>query len=203
MLTTIRRHAAAILPTLTAVAPQPSGIMPSEMLAFCALCRDQGVEVVIESGRKHGYSTEVLARCLWACEINSIEQSPIAASDARLDFDNLYLVTGSGLSLVPQVTPHRRPSAVLLDGPKGHAAIALLNQVADRIAFGAVHDLCAGNEARLACAGRDVWYTDDPEFVAEFGHLDEFWWRNGGYSSRAEMVRESFCFGFFKGKQWR
>lgn len=203
MLTAIRRHAAAILPTLAAVAPQPSGIMPSEMLAFCCLCRDQGVEVVIESGRKHGYSTEVLARCLPECEIISIEQSPIASSDARLDFGNLSLVAGSGLSLVPQVTPSRRPSAVLLDGPKGHAAIALLDRVSSRIAFGAVHDLCAGNEARLACAHRDVWYTDDPAFVDEFGHLDEFWWRNGGYGSRAEMVRASFCFGFFKGTLWR
>lgn len=196
-----------LLPRLQSVAPQASGIMPSEMLLFCGLCMAQGVTRVVESGRKNGYSTACLAACLPDVATVSVEQSPVAEADARLKaaYPGIVLLHGDGAQVVQRwvnAAPFAR-FAILLDGPKGHNALNLFGSVQGRVAFAAVHDLCAANEARLSDAGRDGWYSDDPEWTAAVEHLDEFWWRNGGYRSRAEMTRDSFTLGVFTGGQWR
>lgn len=199
----VRRHSADVLPALVSVAPQPSGILPSEMLCFASLCREQSISCVVESGRKHGYSTEAIATCLPECRIVSIEQSPISESDKRLAaFANLTLLCGSGQQIAPGMVDGR--TALLLDGPKGFGELEVIEQVRSKIAFAAVHDLCFGNEARndLGQRGEQVWYTDADDITNEYGHLDEFWWKNGGYCSRAELTRSGFCFGILQGGLW-
>ena len=197
MIETVRKYADELIPLIQTIQPQASGIMPSEMLLFCALCWEQNVRTVVESGRKNGYSTEVLAACM--PNVVSIESTPVREADSRLrDRENLALVTGDGRKLVPHYIAGR--TAVLLDGPKGMGAYQLFDGIRDNVVFAAIHDMTAANEARAQI--REGWYSDDAAWTAEFGYLDEFWVTNGGYSSRAEMTRDSFGFGIYRGGQW-
>lgn len=109
-------------------------IFPSEMAFFLAACETLGVRAVVESGRQDGYSTEILGR--WAVqrdvEIVSIdlEQEPDRAADCRQRLRSLplTLVKGNAYSevgaAVRRLAP--RPTAILVDGPKGWPALSLV-----------------------------------------------------------------------------
>ncbi len=108
----------------------PSGIFPGEMAAFLGLCEHYQVETIIESGRKHGYSTHLLGEFTrWApCEAYSIDLEEDVATAAacrrRLSrYEGLELLAGDAFDLLPRVA--RRATgriALLIDGPKKHDA---------------------------------------------------------------------------------
>ena len=106
----------------------PGGILPSEMLFFVALCKSQGVDLIVESGRKRGFSTEVLARSFPTTEIVSIERRPRTDLDKRFDsYDNVQLITGDAETELARISSrfHYRRAALLVDGPKDDAAFDL------------------------------------------------------------------------------
>lgn len=158
-------------------APQHGGILPSEMLAFGAACMMvPALPAIIESGRLQGYSTDHLVEFGRAlqCPVYSIEQKPDRESDKRF-VDGVMLIKGNGSRLVPELVARHPGAAVLLDGPKNDDGVRLWEKLKDRIAFAGVHDLCRGgsNAGLMTENIEGAWFTDDPEYVEEFGHLDE------------------------------
>lgn len=197
----------------------PGGILPSELLAFCACLDLTDTRVLIESGRSLGFSTEVLAEF---CELHrikflSIDQSPEYEADKRLDrFDCLSLEKGDGRSMIPGlVAGHRLDRcAVLCDGPKGLKALEVIESCINRITVGAIHDTSKkrfgkngteDNPVRVHlednCQNLTAFFTDDEDFVNEFEHLDERCWKNE-YSSRREFTAGGFTLAIFRGLLW-
>ena len=179
MIATARKHAAFLIPRIQEVSPQHAAILPSEMLAFCAMCLEQGVIRVVESGRRYGYSTDVLSRMPW--ETVSIENSPEAEYDSRLD--NVTLLKGNGEQMVPLLVG--AGTAVLLDGPKGLKAWALFQQIRNKIVLCGIHDVYRGTQIRDMAAG--AFFTDQQEFVDEFGWLDAEMFKMRGFTSHSEL----------------
>jgi len=164
------------------VPPQHGGILPSEMLLFISACLECGVQTVIESGRKFGHSTEILACFADQWEVVSIERHPDAATDKRLkNRPNLSLLKGDGAKHMARLLKSYPRAALLLDGPKNMAGIELYLIHKREIVLAGVHDLCKRIEGGDANGGREwaefeiegSYFSDDPEYVAEFGHLDE------------------------------
>lgn len=182
---------------------RPGGILPSEMLAFVALCKEQGVTNIVESGRHLGYSTTVLAEA--GFELYSVDHEPIHDVDAEfMKYRNVRLFIGEAHRLVPQWIRHR--CAVLLDGPKGIPALRLWQSVQNRAVLCGIHDASVNNAngpnpCRQPMTEAGAWFTDDPEYIAATEHLDTEAWQKD-YTSRSEMTAQGFTLAMFKGDQW-
>jgi hypothetical protein len=179
--------AARALPAFAPLADgyEERGILNSEMLSACALCRELGAEVIIESGRARGQSTYVLARAFegTSVAIASIElerDHDAAFAEERLaGFPNVELLYGDSFKILPGLLESLRGRriAILLDGPKGKPAIELLSrcfvQSAD-VAVGFIHDMRRGTpqRAQLEETADRVFFTDDQTFVEQYSHLD-------------------------------
>lgn len=118
------------------------GTFYSEIYRFLQACHDHKVTMVFESGVKNGMSTRLLASQFFGAMV-SIERSPI-----DLDVPGVQLVTGDSTILlskmVARVSPQERVG-VLIDGPKGRAALKLKDaclKAGARVV--AVHDQPAG-----------------------------------------------------------
>lgn len=192
------------------ILPQGGGILFSEMLLFFAVCKLRGVQHFVESGRRNGYSTQIIAS--WCRkhggQLESVEHDPIPDVDEALRreySDVANLVQGDGMTVVPYLSDSR--SGVLLDGPKGLRALRLLRSIDYRV--GAVHDVhryCEGggiNETRTTAESMfpSALYSDDPEWVERYGHHDEPFWIAGKYTSRQEMVACGFTLMVLDGRQ--
>lgn len=114
--------------------PYPlSGIFPSEMAFFLWRCERAGVECIIESGRCFGYSTAILAAYgeLRGTRVVSIDfdwmpEATAASRRGLARFQRLELITGDSFCALPRVLrTERRRIALLVDGPKRHAAVYL------------------------------------------------------------------------------
>jgi 2-polyprenyl-3-methyl-5-hydroxy-6-metoxy-1,4-benzoquinol methylase len=162
------------------------GILNSEMLAACSVCSDLRVDLVIESGRARGQSTYVLARWFRGTPTRIIslelerDGDAVFAEERLHEFANVELRYGDSLKLLPEIIaahPGRR-IAVLLDGPKGKAAIDLMRRAfaqSPDVLCGFIHDMrrqTPQREALDAAAGR-TFFTDDDEFVREHRPLDQ------------------------------
>lgn len=161
------------------------GILHSEMLAVCGLCRELGVERIIESGRCRGQSTLVLSRFFQNTPV-VIESIDFARdehaqfAEARLaDFPATKLHYGNSARLLPHLLaeqPDRR-TAILLDGPKGFEALELARQALESspaVSVVFIHDMRRGTPQRDQCPPLPfrTFYTDDAEFVTEFSSID-------------------------------
>lgn len=100
---------------------QKKGMFYSEVYLFLTRCQHHAVDLIIESGVKFGMSTRLLASA-WDGEIISVDQKPVLVSYPRVQ-----LLTGDSLKLLPQLLDERpqRRVGVLIDGPKGKAALGL------------------------------------------------------------------------------
>lgn len=120
-----------ILPTfrrLCAPIPyRPKGMFFSELFLFLRACDQRRVEVILESGVKHGSSTHVLAAAFWG-RLMSIDRAflPSFVKDAP---PGVALVEGDATWEIPRMLSNICPTGqrvgVLIDGPKGAAALAL------------------------------------------------------------------------------
>lgn len=213
MLSIIAQHQLHISEIVNAVPCKPNGVMPSEMIAFLALALDRQVNLIIESGRRYGQSTECFSAL---CETISIDCDPVPESDREIAYKyptTLRLHSGNGEKMVPSyVTRHvGRRIALFLDGPKGVKAYNVISAVRNNIVFGAIHDLSCYSEkpggrqenASRTTVARDttVWFSDDPIWINSIRQYDERAWR-GSYASREEMTACGFTIGVMPGGMW-
>jgi hypothetical protein len=125
------------------------GIPHSEMALIIHTCKRLGIEAVIESGRARGQSTYMLAKYLPETAIHSVEMRGGADQDfgiARVkDFANVTLHDGDGAVLLPALCADLAPRriAVLCDGPKGAAAVKVIEAcfACPNVLVGFVHDM--------------------------------------------------------------
>lgn len=188
---------------LSRIAAEPyehRGINHSEMALIIETCLDLGIETFIESGRARAQSTYMLAKYLPHVEIHSIELRNDA--DAQYGrqraavWPNVRLHDGDANALLPQLVKQARPSAtaVLCDGPKGHAAIGLLKQclALPHVKVGFIHDmrkLDHGGPSPFRDAAIETFqnhrFSDEPELLEKYGWLDKNIMEAGGPSGPA------------------
>lgn len=148
-------------------------IFPRELVALLASCDSLGVRRIVESGRQDGYSTMVLGQ--WAESVSGrvvsidLEVDPVTAQAcrARLEsFGGVELRKGDAFELVgAALVSTDEPTALLLDGPKGHPALSMLFAGASlpHLRLLAQHNLDPGlseTELLQARAGRELFYED-------------------------------------------
>lgn len=161
------------------------GILHSEMAMVLYLCRKLGIERIIESGRARAQSTYMLAKYLPHVEIHSIEarggpDSEFGSERVR-GFANVVLHEGDGAELVPAIA-HDAPTAdgrsmrtaILCDGPKGAAAVAIVKKCFEypHVRVGFIHDMRrldhGGPSPHRAAAIEHLpnhKFTDDPAYA--------------------------------------
>lgn len=166
---------------------EPRGILHSEMALIVHTCRRMGVQVVIESGRARGQSTYMLAKYLPDVAIHSVElrdhPDEAIARERLKDFGNVSLWAGDGNESVPAISASRDYAriAILLDGPKGAAAVSILQRCFEfpHVLVGFIHDM-----RRLDHGGRSPHradaiarlpkhaFSDDPRLVQGTSWMD-------------------------------
>jgi hypothetical protein len=161
------------------------GILNSEMLFFVSLAEEMGVRRIIESGRARGQSTEVIARYFGGeISFDSIERarnSPdVAVAEARLRELPVNLHYGRAHQVISKILDDR-PTAILLDGPKGLDALRLAVTLFARpnIRFVALHDASKNAQPTRALIEQFVpqfYASDDVRFCEEFEQLDTPCW---------------------------
>jgi len=179
----------AELEAIAAEPYEPRGILHSEMALIIHICRRLGIEVVIESGRARGQSTYMLAKYLPGVDVHSVElrdhPDEAIARERLEDFRNVLLHHGDGNVLIAQLLANlsRRAArtAILLDGPKGAAAVTIL-QGAFRwphVAAGFIHDMRrldhgAPSPHRADAIARlpNHAFSDDPRIVSAASWMD-------------------------------
>lgn len=163
-----------IIEKLDNVPPQHGALLPSEMLAFIKQCLMENVAHVIESGRRHGFSTECLAQFdEW--HVTSIERDPLKEKDKRFEnHSNVTLLTHKAEFAMPAVFSRGGRTGVLLDGPKGMEAYNLYRRHKVEADVWAIHDTYPGTEIRRVIEEREdhVFFTDDDWFLRNYGTID-------------------------------
>lgn len=183
------------------------GILHSEMLAVTALCESLGVDVIIESGRCRGQSTAILAEYfsgtstrIESIEYNRDENSSFA--EQRLASYDIGLHYGDSFRVLPRQLKKQtgKRIALLIDGPKGEAAVSLLRDAlhfSNNIVAAFIHDAGPDTPAREAIlrSFRRVYFTDCPRYVDSFRELDAMCLPRGG------VITEHTWRPFLKGEQ--
>ena len=176
---------------LEVIASEPyeaRGIPHSEMALIIDTCRRLKVEVFIESGRARGQSTYMLAKYLPNVAVVSIDARPGHPDEAfaveRLKgFANVTLLHGDGSIVLPALARQSAPLwiAVLCDGPKGIAAVGVVEKCFrhPHVVAGFIHDMRPidhGAPSPYRAAAQAVFpgamFSDDPEYVAATSWMD-------------------------------
>jgi hypothetical protein len=186
------------------------GIFPSEALLFYCLCHHHDTEVVVESGRAEGYSTEIFIRSEF--EVYSFdyghhnctrdEELIDIPSSRRINFYHMDACLPNALPKVVQsIHDNGRIPAVLLDGPKGNKALSLGRGLINQISFFAIHDCSPNQSIHDKVLGLGGWITTDEGWANNYGWMDTPAWKNT-YSNRAEVAAEAFGLAIIPGKYW-
>lgn len=176
-----------IMRSIAAEPYEARGILHSEMALIVYTARRLGIEVFIESGRARGQSTYMLAKYLPSVEIHSVEMRNHPDEDfarARLaGYRNVRLWSGDGNDVLPSLAAaSNRRMAVLCDGPKGAAAVSLMERCFQHrhVIAGFIHDMRRLDHGRPsphreAAISRLPWhkFSDAPEITAASGWMDE------------------------------
>ena len=138
---------------LASIAAEPyetRGIPHSEMALILHTCRRLSIEVVIESGRARGQSTALLSKYLPDAKIYSVEQrsqhpDTVFGLERCASLPNVTLIDGDGRDALPRLAAFAAPArcAILCDGPKGAAAVAVLEAcfAYPHVIVGFIHDM--------------------------------------------------------------
>lgn len=176
------RHHGRFESTVETVEYDSSGMWYSEIFIFTLMCEYLDCNRIFESGRARGVSTELLATYFEGSDIEicSIDDRP-RSEDAKIaesklnDFENVSLKYGDSTELLPEnVTTD---TGVLIDGPKGDAALKLAAELLDsnEVPLVAIHDLNKDVFHRdlSELLFNNNLYTDDPELVDAFRSYDQ------------------------------
>lgn len=167
------------------------GMLNSEMLCVVSCCKELGIEVLIESGRFRGQSTEILAKFFLGSEveIHSIEllvdkNSEYVESKMK-KYPNIKLLYGDSAKIIAELveTHKHKRIAILFDGPKGKPAIDIFRYCLTKsrnILVGFFHDMRKPSDGMPNTSREvmdksfvDVFYTDDEKYDSEFGIVDK------------------------------
>lgn len=163
------------------------GILNSEMALIIHTARRLGIEAFIESGRARGHSTYLLAKYLPDVIIHSVElrDSPdeMFACQRLMSFTNVRLTSGDGSAIIPElVKSDARRTAILCDGPKGEAAVAIIRKCFKHrhVMAGFIHDMrrldhglpSPHRAAAVAAFPRSHRFSDDYRLVASSSWMD-------------------------------
>lgn len=128
--------------------PWKTGIYPAEMAIFLGLCEQEGVKTIIESGRgPDAYSTQAIG--MYTEQHPNVRAHSVDVFHPRRfhyrpllkKYSRLRCWTGNAFRWVPLITMFtRKPIALLVDGPKAHAAVKLSASVRQRIRVVAHHN---------------------------------------------------------------
>lgn len=140
------------------------GAFFSELYLFVTLCLERGVRHVVESGVYGAVSTRVF-RAIWPEAVTSIEFRP-----ENIPADLAGVLVGDGRVLVPQIVAAHSSDrvGVFLDGPKGPAAVEVLDWclTQPQVRVVALHDSPMG-------VG-ELYHSADPAFRRAVGdEVDE------------------------------
>ena len=141
----------------------PRGIYFSELFLFLGACVQAGVNLLIESGVKHGVSTRVLATTglpVIAVDYGHFDVGPV---------DGVRFVRGDGCAEVPRLAKMHDGDrlGILIDGPKREQGRALKDAclALPCVRVVACHDSPPGLGETL--------HSHDPQFRETFGFLDD------------------------------
>jgi len=192
-----REHGDRFRRAVDATDPDRYMMWYSELFVFASLCELLDCGTVIESGRARGVSTLVLSNYFRESDvtITSIDNRPHSEdaeyAEARLaDADNVTLRYGDSREVVPEIAGPK--TAVLIDGPKGDAALGLGLDLlgGEDVPVVGIHDLHRDTFYRdlseLLFDHR--LYTDEETIVDEFGQYDApyFEWYNSAPGTEVE-----------------
>ena len=166
---------------------EPRGIIHSEIALVLHLAHVLHIETIIESGRARGQSTYILGKYLPWVDVHSIELRTSLpdeefAKERLANLKNVKLYEDDGSILIPtlaRMMPRR--TAILMDGPKGEAAVKVLEQCfkLPHVWVGFIHDMRKLDNGepsphRAIAAERlpNHKFTDDPAYVAGTSWMD-------------------------------
>jgi predicted O-methyltransferase YrrM len=155
------------------------GIGPRGMFFFYATVRSLAPRQILESGRMHGGSTLMLARCFPHARIISVEvdrdPTHAAIAEAKLKpYANVELLYGDSREILPGRL--QAGDAVLIDGPKEFRALkfALRLLRTGKPCAVLIHDFHQGQPARRFVERHwpGAFFSDDPAFAAHLRELN-------------------------------
>ena len=162
------------------------GIFYSELLMFCAIAEIIKPELIIESGRARGQSTELIARYAAdkGIEFHSIESNKSNGdsdiAEERLTELPVILHYGDSFEIMPFLVKDKK-TLILIDGPKGSGMWKLLEIMYSipNVAGVFTHDSGKGTSVRKNLDNKypgKYIASDEKEFVKRFSFLDEECW---------------------------
>jgi hypothetical protein len=165
-------------------------IYPSEMVFFLARCEAAGIDCVVESGRQDGFSTIVLGEYarrrgakVFSIDYEQDEERAARCRERLAGYPELALMKGDANVLLEQIVRAETGSriALLVDGPKGFWALALMFACSAHPAVGllALHNLEAGQATTTMLEA----LSPEPLF-------HEAWTESAGPAWRALMAAE-------------
>lgn len=155
------------------------GIGPRGMFFFYVTVRRFAPRQILESGRMHGGSTLMLARCFPHARIVSVEfdrdPTHAAIAEAKLKpYSNAELLYGDSREILPRRL--QAGDAVLIDGPKDFRALkfALRLLRTRKPCAVLIHDLHQGQPARKFVEQHwpGAFFSDDPAFAVHLRELN-------------------------------
>jgi hypothetical protein len=170
------------------------GIFNSELFLTIGLIIDSKIEIVIDSGRANGFSTEILAKYLspLGIKVISIEFEKDKSSEQLVNrlskYENLDCIYGNSMSVIPTIIKKnkRKRIAVILDGPKGIPAVKLMKRLVKKyknLELGFIHDMRKlewGKPSKhrffLENEFDQVFFSDDLDVISEVSFMDKSIW---------------------------
>ncbi len=166
------------------------GIINSEMLLFCSIVKYLDVNLIIESGRAKGYSTQIIAeffrdqnKKIYSIEYNRYHR------DVKHSFEKLKrsfyvkLLFGNSFNLIPDLITEE--CCILIDSPKDLDSIELaINSLKNPLVKAVfIHDLykdslCRGIAEKVF---KYHFFTDNLQYVSKFRNLDVKCWNSKRY----------------------
>ena len=165
-------------------------ILNSEILFFISIIQELGIKHIIESGRARGQSTELITRFAMLKDIkfDSIEYDYLS-EDVSICAERLYPIKdhvqlhfGDANKIAPSLLQEEKPTALIIDGPKGAEGALLAVELMDKhpnIKAAFLHDIHRASQPLrqiLEDNFCDLIASDQKEFVEAFSFLDTPCW---------------------------
>lgn len=157
-------------------------MLPHKIATVLSLLHQQNVTVLIESGRKGGMSAFTYSQAVPT--VVSVELNPINEVMETLSVvaRNVRLVNGNGENLVPLVVQEYVEKgervAVILDGPKGAKAAALVPRLRSKVVFVALDDMPENSRPWRSIrreVNEEMFSTSERQHLFRYLPRDEKW----------------------------